>query len=161
MLNKLWKETKEENRILKEALQEKEREICNIRERLNEQEQYTRSWCVRVLNMKMPQADSTDPLKVMQNLYDRLLLPIFRGALEKGLIKSIPPVDQILEKAHILPCKPDTIPPHHHQVLFPQHQSHGLQAQERLCPQGRPGAGKRDQEQKPWYRSRKTPISTV
>jgi hypothetical protein len=111
MLNKLWKETKEENRILKEALQEKEREICNIRERLNEQEQYTRSWCVRVLNMKMPEADSTDPFKVMQNLYDRLLLPIFRGALEKGLIKSIPPVDQILETAHILPCKPDTIPP--------------------------------------------------
>jgi hypothetical protein len=110
-LEKLWTETKAENKALKDALQEKEREICNIRERLNEQEQYTRSWCVRVLNMKLPQADSTDPYKVMQNLYDRLLLPIFRGALEKGIIRAIPPVDQILETAHILPCKPGTIPP--------------------------------------------------
>jgi hypothetical protein len=110
-LEKLWTDAKAENRALKEALNEKERKIGNIRERLNEQEQYTRSWCVRVLNMKLPTADSTDPYKVMQNLYDRLLLPIFRGALSSGLIRAIPPVDQILETAHILPCKPGNIPP--------------------------------------------------
>jgi hypothetical protein len=40
-------DTKEGNHQLKSALQEKDREIYNIRERMNEQEQYTRSWCVR------------------------------------------------------------------------------------------------------------------
>jgi septal ring factor EnvC (AmiA/AmiB activator) len=60
-LEKLWSETKQENKSLKEALQEKERELINIRERMNDQEQYTRSWCIRVLNLSIPQEDSTDP----------------------------------------------------------------------------------------------------
>jgi hypothetical protein len=110
-LEKLWSDAKAENRVLKEALQEKEREITNIRERMNEQEQYTRSWCVRVLNMKLPQNDETDPYKVMQHVYEKLLLPILRGAVSKGLIQHIPSADQILETAHILPCKPGATPP--------------------------------------------------
>jgi hypothetical protein len=110
-LEKLWTEAKSENKILREALQEKEREIMNIRERMNDQEQYTRSWCIRVINMKLPQNDATEPHRVMQNVYDRLLLPILQGALSNKLIKSIPSVDQILETAHILPCKPGATPP--------------------------------------------------
>jgi hypothetical protein len=110
-LEKLWSDSKAENRMLKDALQEKEREIVNIRERMNEQEQYTRSWCVRVLNMKLPPNDATDPFKVMQHVYDKLLLPILIGAQSNGLLVNIPPVDQILETAHILPCKPGTTPP--------------------------------------------------
>jgi hypothetical protein len=110
-LEKLWTDTREENRQLKSALQEKDREISNIRERMNEQEQYTRSWCVRVLNMKLPEEDSTNPCKVMQHVYKRLLLPILEGALQKKLIQHIPSIDQLLETAHILPCKPGTIPP--------------------------------------------------
>jgi hypothetical protein len=110
-LEKLWSDTKEENRQLKSALQEKEREICNIRERMNDQEQYTRSWCVRILNMNLPQDDSTDPRKVMQHVYNRLLLPILEGAVQNNLLQHIPTVDQLLETAHILPCKPGSIPP--------------------------------------------------
>jgi hypothetical protein len=110
-LEKLWTDAKAENRMLKDALQEKEREIVNIRERLNEQEQYTRSWCVRILNMKLPQNDSTDPLKVMQHVYDKLLLPILQGAAQKGMLQQIPSASQILETAHILPCKPGATPP--------------------------------------------------
>jgi hypothetical protein len=110
-LEKLWTDAKSENRMLKDALQEKEREITNIRERLNDQEQYTRSWCVRVLHMKIPQQDETDPYKVMQHVYEKLLLPILRGAVTKGLIQHIPSAEQILETAHILPCKPGTTPP--------------------------------------------------
>jgi hypothetical protein len=110
-LEKLWGDAKKENKELQEALQEKEREIVNIRERMNDQEQYTRSWCIRVLNLPIPQADATDPLKVMQHLYDKILLPIFQGAVEQGLLQQIPPVNQILETAHILPSKPNTINP--------------------------------------------------
>jgi flagellar biosynthesis chaperone FliJ len=35
-LEKLWSETKQENKSLKDALQEKERELINIRERMND-----------------------------------------------------------------------------------------------------------------------------
>ena len=49
-------------------------------------------------------------LQVMQHLYDRLLKPILEGAVRKGLMSSIPPVDAILETAHVLPGKMDTKP---------------------------------------------------
>jgi hypothetical protein len=110
-LERMWSDTKEANRQLQNALQEKDREITNIRERLNEQEQYTRSWSIRVLNMKLPQNDASDPLKVMQQVYDRLLLPILQGALTNKLLTTIPTAEQILETAHILPCKPGATPP--------------------------------------------------
>jgi hypothetical protein len=110
-LEKLWNDTKLENKALKEALQEKERELVNIRERMNDQEQYHRSWSIRVLNLQIPKEDATDPTKVMQILYDTILMPIFLGAIEQGLLKSIPPLHQVLETAHILPAKPNTINP--------------------------------------------------
>jgi hypothetical protein len=89
----MWSDTKEANRQLQNALQEKGREICNIRERMNEQEQYTCSWSIRVLNMKLPQNDATDPLKVMQQVYNRLLLPILQEALTNKLLQTIPTAD--------------------------------------------------------------------
>jgi 5-formyltetrahydrofolate cyclo-ligase len=95
-LERMWSDTKEANRQLQNALQEKDREINNIRERLNEQEQYTRSWSIRVLNMKLPQSDASDPLKVMQQVYNRLLLPILQGALTNKLLTTIPTAEQIL-----------------------------------------------------------------
>jgi uncharacterized protein YhaN len=110
-LESLWKDTKAENNMLKAALQEKEREIVNVRERMNEHEQYTRSWSIRVLNMNIPPDEATDPFKVMNHLYKRLLLPIFQGAVEQGLLNSIPPVEQVLETAHILPSKPGSNAP--------------------------------------------------
>jgi uncharacterized protein YhaN len=110
-LESLWKDTKAENTMLKAALQEKEREIVNVRERMNEHEQYTRSWSIRVLNMNIPPDEITDPFKVMNHLYNRLLLPIFQGAVEQGLLNTIPPVEQVLETAHILPSKPGSTPP--------------------------------------------------
>jgi hypothetical protein len=110
-LEKMWSETQQENKALRVALQEKERELVNIRERMNDQEQYHRSWSIRVLNLQIPQADATDPTKVMQALYNKILMPIFQGAVDQGLLQSIPPVSQVLETAHILPAKPNTISP--------------------------------------------------
>ena len=47
----------------------------------------------------------------MKVVHQEVLLPIFRGALQKGLLHSIPSPDQVLETAHILPTKPDQTPP--------------------------------------------------
>jgi septal ring factor EnvC (AmiA/AmiB activator) len=111
-LERMWSDTKEANRQLQNALQEKDREINNIRERMNEQEQYTRSWSIRVLNMKLPQSEASDPLNVMQQVYNRLLLPILQGALTNKLLTTIPTAEQILKL--LISC---------HASLEPHHQS--------------------------------------
>ncbi len=47
----------------------------------------------------------------MKTVHHEVLLPIFKGALQKGLLQSIPSYDQVLETAHILPSAPDKTPP--------------------------------------------------
>ena len=116
-LEKIMKEVKDENKELKKeqkemkrTLEERDQEILRLRERLNDQEQYARSWSARVLGMQIPESDATDPIKVMRHVYARLLLPIFQGALQSGQLKNIPEPEQVLETAHILPAKPGAIP---------------------------------------------------
>ena len=60
--------------------------------------------------MSIPSEDETDPEKVMQHVYDRLLKPILEGAVKEGRMSTIPPVDAILETAHVLPVIMDTKP---------------------------------------------------
>jgi len=97
---------------LEKALEVKEKEITTIRQRANDQEQYIRSWSIRVLDLPIPQGqDSSDNTIVMKAVYSQVLLPIFRGAAQKGLMPGIPAWDQVLETAHILPSKPGQTPP--------------------------------------------------
>lgn len=104
------KEMKKEMKELKKTLGERDDEILGLRERLNDQEQYARSWSIRILGMQVPAEDATHPTKVMRHVHSRLLLPIFRGAVDNGLLRSIPDADQVLETAHILPAKPNAVP---------------------------------------------------
>ena len=116
-LEKLLKEAKEENNKLKKdqeevkkTLAERDSEILELRERLNNQEQYIRGWSIRVLNMQLPDDVVSDPRMVMQHVYRRLLLPIFQAAVATGQLNSIPEADAVLETAHVLPAKPNTVP---------------------------------------------------
>ena len=109
-IESLLKDTQAENTKLKEDLLCSAQENSRLQAKLNKLEQYNRSWSIRVLGMSIPSEDETDPEKVMQHLYDRLLKPILEGAVRKGLMSSIPPVDAILETAHVLPDKMDTKP---------------------------------------------------
>jgi hypothetical protein len=110
-LEGILKEVKSENKALKKTLTERDSEILRLRERLNEQEQYARSWSVRVLNLKLPDEDATDPLKVMKHVYNNAFLPILEGAHAEGHIPAIPPCMELLETAHILPARQNSIPP--------------------------------------------------
>ena len=98
-IESLLKDTQAENTKLKEDLVCNAQENSRLQAKLNKLEQYNRSWSVRVLGMGIPSEDETDPEKVMQHLYDKLLKPILEGAVKKGLLSSIPPVDAILETA--------------------------------------------------------------
>lgn len=101
-----------ENKELKKALEEKDKEIAELRRHANDQEQYMRSWSICILDLGIPtNVDSTNPEKVMELVYEKVLLPILNGAVQKHLLTSIPPVSSVLETAHLLPAKPNQTPP--------------------------------------------------
>lgn len=101
-----------ENKTLKVALEEKDREITSLRRKHNDLEQYQRSWSMRILDLPIPPGeDAHDNSTVMKVVFKKLLEPIFRGAIDKGLLHSMPSCDSILETAHILPSKPNQTPP--------------------------------------------------
>ena len=101
-----------ENSTLKTALEEKEREIIGLKKKSNENEQYMRSWSIRILDLQVPKGqDSTDPDTIMRLVYDKLLLPILEGAVKRKLLPGLPTYQSILENAHILPSQPNQTPP--------------------------------------------------
>ena len=102
-IESLLKDTQAENSKLTEDLIVGAQENIKLKAKLNNLEQYTRSWSVRILGMSIPSEDETEPEKVMQQLYTQLLKPILEGAVKKGLLASVPPADAILETAHVLP----------------------------------------------------------
>jgi len=110
-LENLLATTIQENKDLKQIISDRDKEVTRLSSKLNDLEQYGRSWSVRVLNLSVPSEEANDPLRVMQHVYDAVLAPILHGAVEKGALIRVPPVDQILETAHILPPKPDSVPP--------------------------------------------------
>jgi hypothetical protein len=108
----------EENKQLKTELEAKNKIIgdmsCKINVLefgLNKADQYQRSWSVRVANIPLTPDEESDPNVVKKRVYELALRPILEGALEKGLIQSIPDADSLLEVAHILPAKAGTAKP--------------------------------------------------
>jgi hypothetical protein len=104
-------EAKKENVALKKTVEDRDKEITRLNEKLNDLEQYGRLWSVRILDLELPKEDLNIPERVMVHVYRKALLPILQGAKDKGLINSIPAVEELLETAHILPAKPDTVNP--------------------------------------------------
>ena len=98
--------SKKEVADLTKAMEEKEREVSYLRWKANDQEQYARSWSIRVLDLAIPAGvDASDTDQVMRLVFDRLLKPILEGAVSKKLLPSLPHYTAILETAHILPSK--------------------------------------------------------
>ena len=96
-----------EKENLKATVAEQAEEIADLRNSLNEREQYARSWSMRILNIPVPKDSETDTRLVMQAVYDLLLQPILEGARGNGDISHVPNCDSLLETAHILPGKGD------------------------------------------------------
>jgi hypothetical protein len=117
IVEELLKQSQAENAILKsenvqlaQILDEKNAKIDELQLKHNKLEQYNRSWSVRILGVPIPQSDANNNILVMKHVYDLALLPILKGAEEKGLIQGIPTCAQLLETAHILPGKNDGKP---------------------------------------------------
>jgi FtsZ-binding cell division protein ZapB len=108
----LLNDLKSENKQLKTEAREAERKLSDmnvknnaLENRINNLEQYNRSWSARAMNIPLTEQEESDNSAVAAKVYDLLLLPILNGAVERKLLQSVPTVDQILETAHILPGK--------------------------------------------------------
>ena len=105
----LLKVTQAENVTLKEELQGSYSEVSNLKNKLNNLEQYQRSWSIRVAGLAIPTADENDSNKVKHHLYEKFLKPILAGAVQQMILPSLPLCDEILERAHILPAKDNAV----------------------------------------------------
>ena len=96
-----------EKEALKVTVAEQANELAELRNSLNEREQYARSWSMRILNIPVHKDNESDTRHVMQAVYDHLIQPILEGARANGDIDNVPDCDALLETAHILPGKGD------------------------------------------------------
>ena len=96
-----------EKEVLKVTVAEQAVELAELRNSLNEREQYARSWSMRILNIPVPSDNESDTRCVMQAVYDNLIHPILEGAWVKGDILHVPDCDTLLETAYILLGKGD------------------------------------------------------
>ena len=104
-MEQLLSATQTENSKLRDQVQTQSEEILYLKDCLNDREQYARSWSIRCLNIPLQKDQETNPRYVMQEVYKELLLPILKGAVEKGDIPVVPTCYELLEMAHILPGK--------------------------------------------------------
>jgi hypothetical protein len=104
-LTSALKQVKSENAQLRETVQQQADEIADIRNEINERELHARSWSIRVVNLPLPQGQETNNRTAMETVYKELVVPILEGARASGEISTIPPIDNIIEVAHILPGK--------------------------------------------------------
>jgi hypothetical protein len=104
-LEQLLKSANESNAELVKALEFKDKQLDGLTVKLNSLEQYNRSWSIRVHGLPLTTSRETDSTYVKEQLYDRVLLPILQGAVEEGDLSDIPPVERLIEHAHILPTR--------------------------------------------------------
>jgi len=104
---------REENRELKGQLKEKDKviddmskSVAGLEDKLNNVEQHHRSWGARVLNVQVSDAEAADPSAMIDKVFNLALRPMLEAAVRAGKLDAVPPANQVLEVAHVLPGKP-------------------------------------------------------
>ena len=108
----------EANRKLQNELREKTKVIedlqssySGLENKLNNMEQYNRSWSVRISNVPLSNEEEKSPILLREKVYQLVFLPILSGAVASGELPCIPLACDLLEMVHILPSKPGTHKP--------------------------------------------------
>ena len=96
-----------ENANLRQSLEAKDTTINGMLLKMNSLEQYNRSWSIRINGLAVTSEEEKDSDLVKRKVYDNLLLPILQGAVEQGDLTDVPPVERVLEAAHVLPAARD------------------------------------------------------
>ena len=94
-----------ENAGLRAALAAKDESINFLQLKTNSLEQYNRSWSIRINGLAVTSEEEKDSSLVKKKVFDHLLRPILQGAVVQGDLSDVPPVEQVLEAAHVLPAR--------------------------------------------------------
>jgi hypothetical protein len=101
-----------ENTDIKTNLAATQTTLHTIQGNQNRMDQYNRSWSVHIMELALTPDEEANPFRLVETVYDKVFLPILRGALSKDLIPRIPSCEQLLERAHVLPApKPGATKP--------------------------------------------------
>ena len=98
------KTLEEDKELMQRDLDELRDEVSYVKSGLNDREQYSRSWSLRISGLQVPR-EETERLGrdrgVMKYVYDRLLKPILSAAKAKGDIETVPGAYHLLlENGH-------------------------------------------------------------
>jgi hypothetical protein len=104
-LKKLLADSEARNAELHTQLKERDADVHALKRQLNSVEQHNRAWSVRVMGLPITADEEKSSSLVKQQLYNNLLKPILEGAVAEGDLTVVPPVDALLEMAHVLPAK--------------------------------------------------------
>lgn len=101
-----------ENTIIRQTQAAHHSTLLDIQNNQIRMDQYNRSWSVRIMNLQLQPEEEEDPFELVDAVYNKVFLPILKGALDQKSIKKIPTCEQLLERAHVLPAtKTGTIKP--------------------------------------------------
>jgi hypothetical protein len=93
-----------DNTNIKATLASNQASISSIQANQVNMDQYNRSWSVRILELQLSPEEEANPFRLAETVYNKVFLPILSGALSEDLIPRIPPCEQLLERAHVLPA---------------------------------------------------------
>jgi hypothetical protein len=101
-----------ENSDIKSTIASTQSTLHTIHGNQVKMDQYNRSWSVRVMELPLSPEEEANPFRLVETVYEKVFLPILRGALTNNLIPKIPSCEQLLERAHVLPApKPGATKP--------------------------------------------------
>ncbi len=103
-MEELVKGLKDENTKLKTTVDTLQEENNMLKSKLLNIEQHSRRNNIRIFNFKV-EGDEQDCEALGDQIYERALLPILRGAVSKGRLREIPSRNRLICSAHLLPGK--------------------------------------------------------
>jgi hypothetical protein len=101
-----------ENSAIKSTIASTQSTLHTIQGNQVKMDQYNRSWSVRVMELPLSPEEEANPFRLVETVYEKVFLPILKGAHDNDLIPKIPSCEQLLERAHVLPApKPGATKP--------------------------------------------------
>jgi hypothetical protein len=99
------------NDDLREPLKSKADEITSLKLHCNALEQCNRPWSIRIHGLAFTSEEEKNASLVKKKVYNTILLPILGGTVASGDLPRVPPVEAVLEAAHVLPAKANQVKP--------------------------------------------------
>lgn len=78
-------------------------QLADYTVKLNDREQHSRSFSVRIFNLKLDKDIASDSMKTATHIYETVLKPILNHAVNTNLIPEVPEMLSLIEHCHVVP----------------------------------------------------------